>query len=126
VIVTGYDLGMNTPGGFGRYIRVPSEWVVRLPKPLVERKHVLRNSRVYRCTLYPQAERTKHTPEHGQILVTGATGGVGCIAVSILSTSGFEVIAESGKKDQKQFLLDLGAKAVLDRKKQATLPESPC
>jgi putative YhdH/YhfP family quinone oxidoreductase len=60
-------------------------------------------------------------PEHGEILVTGATGGVGCIAVSILSKAGFEVVAASGKQEQKQFLLDLGAKEVLDREKARDL-----
>ena len=126
VIVTGYDLGMNTPGGFGRYIRVPSEWVVRLPENLSLRESMSYGTAGFTAALSILKLREQNiTPEQGEILVTGATGGVGCIAVSILSTSGFEVVAESGKKDQKQFLLDLGAKAVLDREEASDLSGKP-
>jgi len=126
VIVTGYDLGMNTPGGFGRYIRVPSEWVVRLPENLSLRESMSYGTAGFTAALSILKLREQNiTPELGEILVTGATGGVGCIAVSILSTSGFEVVAESGKKDQKQFLLDLGAKAVLDRGEASDLSGKP-
>jgi acrylyl-CoA reductase (NADPH) len=126
VLVTGYDLGMNTPGGFGQYIRVPSDWVVRLPQNLS-----LRESMCYGTAGFTAAlsilRLTEHdiTPEQGEILVTGATGGVGSIAVSILSRAGFDVVAVSGKPDQKQFLLGLGAKEVLDRETAEDLSGKP-
>jgi putative YhdH/YhfP family quinone oxidoreductase len=116
VIVTSYDLGMNTPGGFGQYIRVPADWVVKLPDNLT-----LKESMVYGTAGFTAAlsvfRMEKHgvTPDNGKILVTGATGGVGSIAVSILAKDGYHVVAASGKREEKQFLLGLGAKEVIHR-----------
>ncbi len=116
VIVTGYDLGMNTHGGFGQYIRVPPEWVIRLPKGLT-----LRQSMIYGTAGFTAAQSVLRlidygiTPEQGTVLVTGATGGVGSIAVSLLAKSGFQVIAATGKADQKSFLTGLGAAEVISR-----------
>jgi len=116
VIVTGYDLGMNTPGGFGQYIRVPADWVVRRPGNLSLRECMCYGTAGFTAALSVLRLR-KHdiTPEQGKILVTGATGGVGSIAISILSKAGFAVVAATGKKARKEYLLDLGAKEVLDR-----------
>jgi len=116
VIVTSYDLGMNTPGGFGQYIRVPADWVVPLPENLS-----LKESMAYGtagltagfCMLKLQEHGI--TPDLGEILVTGATGGVGSFAVSMLALVGYEVIAVTGKMDEKQFLIGLGAKEVISR-----------
>lgn len=126
VIVTGYDLGMNTPGGFGQYIRVPADWVVRLPKNLTVRESMSYGTAGFTAALsvFKLCEH-KLTSDQGEILVTGATGGVGSIAVSVLSKLGFEVVAASGKKDQKQFLLDLGAKEVLDREEVRDISGKP-
>ena len=116
VIVTGYDLGMNTAGGFGEYLRVPDTWVVK-PNPF-ESPH--------RAMMYGTAGLTAGlsvqkllaagaTPAQGKVLVTGATGSVGSVAVEILSKLGFQVVAVSGKADRYDILHDLGAVEVVGR-----------
>lgn len=116
VIVTSYDLGMNTPGGFGQYIRVPADWIVPLPAGLA-----LRESMVYGTAGFTAAMSVHRleghglTPDTGEILVTGATGGVGSVAVAILAGLGYTVVAATGKPERKQFLLDIGAAEVVSR-----------
>lgn len=114
VIVTSYDLGMNTSGGFGQYIRVPADWVVKMPEHLSARESMIFGTAgftaalsVYRLVDYGI------TPDMGRILVSGATGGVGSIAVSILTKAGYEVVAVNGIVDEKDFLLEIGAKEVI-------------
>ena len=116
VIVTGYDLGMNTSGGFGQYIRVPSEWVVPLPANLS-----LRESMIYGTAGFTAALSVYRLLEHGlkrdygDVLVTGASGGVGSIAVGILAREGFKVTAATGKTEAGKFLLDIGASKIVRR-----------
>ena len=116
VIVTGYDLGMNTSGGFSEFIRVPKEWVIKKPENLS-----LRDSMAYGTAgltaglCVRKILNSGVKPEDGEVFVTGATGGVGIISVMLLSKLGFNVVAISGKKDQKDLLLSLGAKEVIDR-----------
>lgn len=117
VIVTGYDLGMNTSGGYGEYIRVPAEWIIKLPENLS-----LRESMVYGTAGFTAAlsvyklVNSGVKPNDGPILVTGATGGVGSIAISILSKIGYNVIAATGKASEKEMLLGIGATDIIDRK----------
>jgi len=116
VIVTSYDLGMNTPGGFGQYIRVPAGWVVPLPENLSPKESMAYGSAGLTagfCIFKLQEHAI--TPERGEILVTGATGGVGSFAVAMLAKIGYQVVAVTGKMDEKQFLIDLGAKEVISR-----------
>ncbi len=116
VIVTSYDLGMNTPGGFGQYIRVPAGWVVPLPENLSPKESMAYGSAGLTagfCILKLQGHGI--TPERGEILVTGATGGVGSFAVAMLAKIGYQVVAVTGKMDEKQFLIDLGAKEIISR-----------
>lgn len=116
VIVTSYDLGMNTAGGFGQYIRVPADWVVRLPDNLTLRESMIYGTAGFTAALSISALEGHGTiPDQGQILVTGATGGVGSLAVGILAQAGYEVVAATGKMDQAGFLIDLGAKEVIHR-----------
>ena len=116
VVVTGYDLGMNTSGGFGAYIRVPADWVVPLPDPLSLRESMVFGTAGFTAGLCVRKLLAGGiTPESGPVLVTGSTGGVGSIAVAILAKIGFRVTAVSGKSDQKSFLEQLGAAEFIDR-----------
>lgn len=117
VIVTGYDLGMNTDGGLGQYIKVPNEWVVPLPKSMS-----LKTAMAYGTAGFTAAlglwllERNGQNPSQGKLVVTGATGGVGSLAVAICSKAGYDVIATTGKKEQESdFLTMLGAKQIEHR-----------
>jgi acrylyl-CoA reductase (NADPH) len=116
VIVTGFDLGMNTSGGFGRYIRVPAAWVLRLPGNLTLKESMAYGTAGFTaalCALKLQAHGL--TKDSGEVLVTGATGGVGSIAVGILAKAGFHVVAATGKTEEKDFLSRLGAQQVISR-----------
>lgn len=116
VIVTGYDLGMGTSGGFGQYIRVPAAWVLRRPKGLSLRESMLLGTAGLTAALcIDKLEQAGVQPGQGPILVTGATGGVGSIAVAMLASLGYEVAASTGKALQSEFLKDLGASQIIDR-----------
>ncbi|MEG0390414.1 MAG: YhdH/YhfP family quinone oxidoreductase, partial [Cetobacterium sp.] len=117
VIVTGYDLGMNTSGGYQEYIKVPSEWVVPLPKNMT-----LKESMIYgtagltaAISVYKLIVKGEVKPEDGEILVTGATGGVGSVAVKILSKLGYNIVGVTGKLEETEFLLGIGVKKVIKR-----------
>jgi acrylyl-CoA reductase (NADPH) len=116
VLVTGYDLGMNTAGGYGEYIRVPAEWVVKKPDGLSLREAMIYGTAGYTAALSIYKLRLNGVmPDQGDILVTGATGGVGTTAVAILSKLGYSVVGSSGKMDEKPLLLSLGAKDMIHR-----------
>jgi putative YhdH/YhfP family quinone oxidoreductase len=124
VLVTGYDLGMNTAGGFGQYIRVPAGWVVRLPAGLTLKESMVYGTAGFTASLsVAELEEGGVTPESGDVLVTGATGGVGSMAVAILAKIGYSVVALSGKADASEYLKKLGAAAVLSR--EEGLDDSP-
>lgn len=117
VLVTGYDLGMNTSGGYGEYIRVPSEWVVKLPENLSLRESMIFGTAGFTAALSVyKLVNSGIKPQDGDILVTGATGGVGSTAVSILNKIGYSVIGATGKTHEKEMLLEIGAKDIIDRK----------
>jgi putative YhdH/YhfP family quinone oxidoreductase len=116
VIVTSYDLGMNTSGGWGQYICVPAGWVVPLPEGLTLRESMIYGTAGFTAALsVHRLQACGLTPDQGEVLVTGATGGVGSLAVGILAQDGYSVVAASGKHDQAPFLLDLGAREVIGR-----------
>ena len=125
VIVTSYDLGMNTPGGFGQYIRVPAEWVVRLPNGLSLRESMIFGTAGFTAGLSIWKLTHIVGPEQGAVLVTGASGGVGSMAVSMLVRSGYDVAAVSGKSDDKKYLEDLGVKEILSREAAADTSGKP-
>lgn len=116
VLVTGYDLGMNTAGGLAQYIRVPASWVVPLPKNLSPLESMSYGTAGFTAALMVNAliDNGVNT-QSGEILVTGATGGVGSVAVSILAKLGYNVCAVTGKQDQAPFLIELGATTVISR-----------
>jgi len=109
-------MGMDTSGGFGQYIKVPSSWVVKMPAGLT-----LRESMMYGTAGFTAAQSVLKiqengiNPKQGKILVTGATGGVGSLAVAILNRTGYEVTASTGKLKQKEFLKNIGASEVISR-----------
>lgn len=116
VIITGYDLGMNTDGGFAEFIRVPAEWLVRRPDALSERDAMILGTAGLTAALCVETLLdTGVEPEQGEILVTGATGGVGSIAVALLAQLGFTVVAGTGKADAHDWLRALGAQDFVDR-----------
>lgn len=116
VIVCGYDLGMNTPGGFGQYIRVPAGWAMPLPEGLSPEESMMLGTAGFTAVLaIYKMELNGQKPPDGQILVTGATGGLGSLAVSILSKIGYEVIASTGKSEASNYLHSLGASKVIAR-----------
>lgn len=116
VIVTGYDLGMNTDGGFGEYIRVPAGWVVAVPKGWDAHKAMVYGTAGLTAGLcVNKLLKMGAKPEQGPVVVTGASGSVGTVAVEILSGLGFDVTAVSGKPDQAEHLRQLGAKEIVGR-----------
>lgn len=116
VIVTGYDLGMNTSGGFAEYISVPSGWVVPLPTGLSLKESMILGTAAFTAALaLYKMEMCGQHPEMGEILVSGASGGVGSMAVGILAKAGYRVIASSGKTEEYQWLRNIGAKTCVNR-----------
>lgn len=116
VIVTGYDLGMNTSGGFGQLIRVPAAWAVPCPKGLSLKEAMALGTAGFTAAIsIYKLTQNGVTPEQGEVLVTGASGGVGSLAVAILAKLGFSVAAVSGKPEGQALLKDLGARTCLTR-----------
>jgi putative YhdH/YhfP family quinone oxidoreductase len=116
VTVTGFDLGMNTSGGFARYISVPALWATKLPQGLSLKdsmSHGTAGLTAALCIIRLMASGL--TKESGEVLVTGASGGVGSVAVAILAKLGFNVVAATGKASEHDFLSGLGAKAIISR-----------
>jgi putative YhdH/YhfP family quinone oxidoreductase len=126
VLVTGYDLGMETDGGFGQIIRIPSAWAVPLPKDLNLRESMIFGTAGFTAALSVwKLEQNGVTPVQGDILVTGATGGVGSVAVAILAKAGYRVVAATGKDTETPFLQNLGAAEVIGRDDVLTGSERP-
>ncbi|WP_320035691.1 YhdH/YhfP family quinone oxidoreductase [Halarcobacter sp.] len=115
VLVTGYDLGMNTNGGHSEYVKVPASWVIKIPNGLSD-KEIMTYGTAGLTAALSVNELLNNGINTGEVLVTGATGGVGSLAVAILSKLGFNVTAISGKEEKIDFLKSLGAKEVILRK----------
>lgn len=114
VLVIGYDLGMNTPGGFGEVIRVPQKWVMKLPEGMTEKQSMAWGTAGFTAALC--INKLVHNgllAESGPVLVSGASGGVGSIAIMLLSKLGFDVHALTRKADQAEFFKGLGASKVV-------------
>ena len=116
VIVTGYDLGMNTSGGFAEYVRVPAEWVVNKPRGLTLKECMSFGTAGFTAAVALfKMQALNLEPAMGPVVVTGATGGVGSCAVAILTKAGFEVIAVTGKANADEYLKHLGASQIVNR-----------
>ena len=116
VIVTGYDMGMNTFGGFGEFIKVPEEWIIKKPNNLSLSESMAFGTAGLTAGLCLR-KLLQHglKPDHGKVFVSGVTGGVGIISLMLFSKLGFEVTAITGKMNEKDLLIDLGANEVIDR-----------
>ena len=126
VIVTGYDLGMNTSGGFSEYIRVPKEWIIKKPDNLsLEEAMAYGTAGLTAGLCVRKILLSGIKPEDGEVFVTGATGGVGIIAVMLLAKLEFNVVAITGKDDQTDLLLSLGAKEIINRSELEGEMKSP-
>ncbi len=116
VIVTGFDLGMNTWGGFSQYIRVPSAWVLRLPPGATLRMAMCMGTAGLTAAIsIHKLMQAGIVPESGPVAVSGATGGVGSIAMAILAKLGYQTTAISGKVDTDFLTKELGATQVVKR-----------
>lgn len=116
VIVTGFDLGMNTWGAFGEYICVPAEWVYPLPKGLSLKEAMFFGTAGFTAAIcIDKLELNGLSPDKGEVLVTGSTGAVGSLAVAMLSHLGYEVVAATGKLTEEAYLKSLGASEIMDR-----------
>lgn len=125
VIVTGYDMGMNTPGGFGEYINVPANWVVKKPINIT----AIEAMSIGTAGLTAAASVLKIQKSSGEsnlpVLVSGATGGVGSIGVMLMSKLGFEVSALTGKSSSIDFLQSIGANNIILRDEYLEAPSKP-
>jgi acrylyl-CoA reductase (NADPH) len=116
VLVFGYDLGMNTPGGLGQMISIPANWAVACPDTLTLKEAMTYGTGGLTAALCIQKLETMGaSPSDGPVAVTGATGGVGSISIALLSQLGYEVVAFSGKPEQSDKLKALGAKESIHR-----------
>lgn len=116
VIVTSYDLGVAHFGGYSEYARVPGDWVVPLPEGLTLKEAMAFGTAGFTAALsIHRLEENGVTPEGGAVLVTGATGGVGSLAVAMLSKRGYHVVASTGKESEHDYLYSLGAKEIIHR-----------
>ncbi len=116
VLVTGYDLGVDHDGGYAEWVRVPADWVVRRPQGMSAREAMAIGTAGFTAALSVlRLEQNGLRPENGPVLVTGATGGVGSMAVEFLAGLGYAVTALTGKAEQVDFLKSLGAREVLLR-----------
>ncbi|MGP4039664.1 NADPH:quinone oxidoreductase family protein [Gracilibacillus sp. D59] len=116
VIATSYEIGVSHFGGYSEYARIPAKWIVPLPKGLSLKEAMIIGTAGFTAALSVQRlEENNLSPEKGKVLVTGATGGVGSFAISILSSLGYQVEASTGKELEHDYLRKLGASSVISR-----------
>ncbi len=126
VLAHGYDLGVSHHGGFAEYARVPADWIVALPTGLTTREAMIIGTAGFTAAASILALRERHlSTSDGRVLVTGATGGVGSMAVAMLAKQGFEVTASTGKDNAHEFLKSLGASEILAREQLSTPNAKP-
>mgnify|MGYP001059418537 CR=1 FL=1 len=125
VIVSGNDLGMNTPGGFGEYIRVPASWCVLKPPNHGLRYFMVLGTAGLTAGLSVDRLTSAIAPGDGDVLITGASGGVGSLAIALLAKLGFQTVALTSKVDHSDMLASIGTYRVMDRSLLESLPEKP-
>lgn len=126
VVVIGYDLGVAHPGGFAELARVPGDWVVQLPEGLTAKEAMALGTAGFTAALSIEAlEQHGLRPGNGPVIVTGATGGVGSIAVAMLAKLGYTVAASTGKASEHDYLRELGATEILSREEVSAPSNRP-
>ncbi len=116
VIVTGYGMGVDHDGGFAERVRVPADWVVLLPQGLSLFEAMALGTAGFTAALaIRRLEQNELSPEKGKVIVTGATGGVGSLAIRMLAQLGYHVVALTGKDSEHDYLKALGASEILSR-----------
>lgn len=116
VLVTGYDMGVAHDGGYAELVRVPADWVVPLPAGLSLHDAMALGTAGFTAALsIHRLEQNEVKPENGKVVVTGATGGVGSLAIGMLKRLGYHVVAITGKDSEHEYLKSLGADEVLPR-----------
>lgn len=126
VVLNGWDLSMGHHGGLAQRARVRGEWLNRIPDNLSTRDAMAIGTAGYTAMLCVLAlEHAGVTPEQGDVLVTGANGGVGSIAVAILSKLGYRVVAATGRPEHAEYLHNLGAAEIIDRAQLSEPRERP-
>ena len=126
IIAIGFDLGMGTSGGFAQRIRIPAGWAVKCPQGLsLHASMIIGTAGFTAAECVQKLEQAGMTPESGPVLVTGATGGVGSVAVKLLAQLGYQVTAVTGKADKADWLKSLGAAEVISREDAAAGADKP-
>ncbi len=116
VIVTGYDLGVGHDGGYAEFVRVPADWVVRRPESMTAFDAMTLGTAGYTAALAIHLmQHNGLAPANGPVAVTGATGGVGSVAIEILARQGYDVVAITGKAQEADYLRGIGAREVMLR-----------
>ncbi|MGA9852490.1 MAG: oxidoreductase [Gammaproteobacteria bacterium] len=116
VLVTGCGLGEDHDGGYAEYVRARSEWIIPLPKGLTTQTAMMLGTAGFTAAL--AIHRLEHNgliPKGGRVVVTGATGGIGSLAVNMLAKRGYEVVAVTGKREAQEYLKQLGVSSILLR-----------
>lgn len=116
VIATSYEIGVSHYGGYCEYASIPGDWIVPLPDKLSLKEAMIFGTAGFTAALsIHRLEENGLSPEKGKVLVTGATGGVGSIAVSMLAKRGYQVVASTGKESEHEFLYKIGAAEIISR-----------
>jgi acrylyl-CoA reductase (NADPH) len=125
VILNGWGLGETHLGSYGQKARVKGDWLVRLPASMSARDAMAIGTAGYTAMLAVMAlERSGITPASGPIVVTGAAGGVGSVAIALLAKLGYAVVASTGRPDEAAYLKGLGATEVIERKELSGPPRA--
>jgi len=126
VVITGNELGAGQWGGWAEYVRVPADWIVPLPEGLSLKESMILGTAGFTAAQCVHAIQLNGvTPDAGEILVTGATGGVGCLAVKLLAKLGYQAVAVTGKSQLKSRLYEWGATRVLSREEAQSTSDKP-
>jgi acrylyl-CoA reductase (NADPH) len=116
VIATSYEIGVSHYGGYSEYARIPGDWIVPLPEGLTLKEAMVFGTAGFTAALsVHRLEENGLTPEKGKVLVTGASGGVGSVAVAMLAKRGYHVIASTGKESEHEYLRKIGATDIISR-----------